>query len=277
MQPPVENLPNIFYLLILSLLIGLTEETIFRGYVQKELKNHYKPIIAILLTSVLFAALHMPRMIFDIGLFGLAGMISFTMIGLIIGLYRRYLESLSGVIILHAFWDYWLLIFLPLEQINIDPESIESLIEALPLLIFLLVGIALAYGFLITGLLISWKFIDHSETDFKEIKSILESKVEKNREKISDLKETIPMEKHHENIRLILEEKLLDTYNELLNELSIENVKIIKKTYRLKNKIKNLTIQYYTCNPILKPVFQNKIRVIQDMLPWKKDEELFNY
>lgn len=273
MQPPVFNFANLFYLLILSLLIGLTEETIFRGYVQQELKNHYKPIIAVLITAILFAALHMPRTIFDMGWFGLAGMVSFTMIGLIIGLYRRYLESLSGVIILHAFWDYWLLIFVSLEEITIDMDEI---LELLPLLLFLLTGIGLAFGFLMAGLLISWKFVDHSETDYKETKRVLDDRIEEVKGDITEINEMAPLDQYDLKIKLILEEKMLDIYNMLINNLSVENVKTIKKSYRLNTKIINLAFKYYTGSPALRPIYQNKIKMYQEMLG-KKDEEIFSY
>ncbi|MHA1270102.1 MAG: CPBP family intramembrane glutamic endopeptidase [Candidatus Helarchaeota archaeon] len=270
---PQYNVLDLIILFGFTIIVGITEESIFRGFVQTELNSLYKSIIAILITSVLFAAVHMPRMITEVGIIGLIGMVSFTILGIIIGHYRRYSNSIISVILLHAFWDYWLLIYMPPIDILSLPES-----ELLNLATFLLSGVFLAFGFLLLGLLLCSKFINHNEFDCQELKKILTIKIKSTNKKIEKIKEH-----EHElktdpwlRLELYLETKIKQLYEDLIENLTIENVKEFKKIYKLETKIKKLVNIYYHSNSYVRPKYEMKIRYYEAMLG-KRGREKFDF
>lgn len=247
-------------LLALCLLVGLTEESIFRGYIYHSLNNHYKLSTSVFITAFLFALLHIPRMLFTLGAVGLLGLISFTLLGIVFGYYRKFLKSIIGVILLHALWDYWMLLFVPE---NLDIFSLPDL-ELINLLSFLLVSMVLAFGLLILNLFLSKKLVSQNETDYIEFKRILGNEIDR-------LENDSYFNKHFfrfwKDLKKYLEFKIKRIYEGLLQKMTIDNFYSIKKEFNLETKILTLTYYYYTTNhPLLKLKFERKIRYYEQEL-----------
>ncbi|MHA1752537.1 MAG: CPBP family intramembrane glutamic endopeptidase [Candidatus Helarchaeota archaeon] len=267
---PIYQIQELLILLVLVILIGITEEIIFRGYIQAKLNKYYKSIFAILISSLFFALAHMPRMLFELGFLGIIGMISYTVIGLIFGYYKRFLNNLLGIIILHAFWDYWILIFVSINNIFSLPE-----LELLNLLIYLLTAELLSFGLLLLGLFLSWKFIDHTEFDFYELKKILNNRLNKLEKKITslNLKVEISPENQKYKFEIKLDEHLKNKFKEILDKLSIENIRELKNLYIYESKLKVLLFRYYFATPALKTIFERKIRYLKNKLKIENEEK----
>ncbi|MBD3230938.1 MAG: CPBP family intramembrane metalloprotease [Candidatus Lokiarchaeota archaeon] len=270
--PNIMNLITIFIILILSLLVGLTEESIFRGYIQQKLNESYKSIWSILITALLFAAIHMPRMIFELGILGLVGLFSFTQLGIIFGYYRKYLNNMTGVIILHAFWDYWLLIFAPLNLGSIPTDPVDLIM----LLSFLLTGLGLAFGLLLSGLLITWKLVDHTKEDFTEFKRDLSIDKRRANKKISNLKKIDPEFNESNNLRLRLESKMKTAIEEFLKNSTIDNFMEYKNYYKILKKIKKLILKHNVSNPAKRLVIDREIKHYESRLP-QEFVDMFEY
>ncbi len=81
-------------LIVIAILPGIGEELIFRGIIQKELLTHIKsPYVAILLSSIIFSALH----------FQFEGFIPRFMLGMVLGLLFYWTGSLWVSMAVHAF------------------------------------------------------------------------------------------------------------------------------------------------------------------------------
>ena len=83
-------------ILILSLLAGLGEELLFRGFAQSWLAGVTGPMFAIVLTSIIFALLHAMSLFYFI--FALA-------ISIVFGLLLHTTQSMGLVVVLHTVYD----------------------------------------------------------------------------------------------------------------------------------------------------------------------------
>ena len=100
---------NIAWILIFVLSNGFMEELLFRGIFLRQLGNFMKPVWAVVLTSVVFAAAHLqvtytPDVLFFVGIT--------LILGLIWGLLMHYTKSIIASMLFHAGAD--LLIILPI-------------------------------------------------------------------------------------------------------------------------------------------------------------------
>lgn len=95
------------HLLGVILIIPISEELFFRQYIQKGVAENFNPIIAIIISSILFAAVHLPY----IGLFYPQDYLDFNTpyIALFGGLSSALLyyksESLYPSFLFHIFWN----------------------------------------------------------------------------------------------------------------------------------------------------------------------------
>lgn len=93
---------------LMLFIIGPAEEIFWRGYVQKRLSEHYSPNKGFIITTIIYAAVHLGACNFM--LFAAAGVAGFVW-GLI---YRFYPDKLLALIISHALWDVAVFIWFPI-------------------------------------------------------------------------------------------------------------------------------------------------------------------
>lgn len=86
----------------LFIFIAISEELIFRGYILNNLAKSMHPIIALLITSILFSIIHYPNGDFTWLSFG-----NLVLAGIILGLPYIYTKSLWFPIGLHFSWNFF--------------------------------------------------------------------------------------------------------------------------------------------------------------------------
>ncbi len=87
-------------IVLISITAGFVEEMIFRGYIQPRLQQLTKsPVVAILVTSLLFGALH-----YRYGT--LINVVGPFVIGIILGIYYFRYKQIAVVITCHFLWDF---------------------------------------------------------------------------------------------------------------------------------------------------------------------------
>jgi len=94
--------------LALLLVIGPSEELFWRGYVQRTLTQTYSPNVAFLVTTLVYALVHLPSMNF---MLVMAALVCGVVWG---GLYRLFPQHMMAIIISHALWDAAVFIWFPI-------------------------------------------------------------------------------------------------------------------------------------------------------------------
>ncbi|MDQ0229162.1 CPBP family intramembrane glutamic endopeptidase [Metabacillus malikii] len=96
------------------LLVGITEEIVFRGFLLRKLIDSYKFWIANTITSLLFVSIHFPIWLYK-GLFQfpniLGSIISVFVLSIIFGFVYKKSNSLWSVIIVHSSYNLFVLLF----------------------------------------------------------------------------------------------------------------------------------------------------------------------
>ncbi|MCP1638849.1 CPBP family intramembrane glutamic endopeptidase [Streptococcus gallinaceus] len=106
-----DSLPRILSCLISALCVGMTEETIFRGFSLRELRQNNNEWTSFIVQQILFGFWHLPNVIIGAPFLQSCFQVLFAII-LGTGLYLslRVTRSLKGAILFHAFWDFALFI-----------------------------------------------------------------------------------------------------------------------------------------------------------------------
>lgn len=89
------------------LLVGITEEIVFRGLILQEISKRLPFWNANLITSFLFLAIHYPIWIYSGDFFNLWSHIYVFLLGLILGFVFKKTSSLWSVVILHSFHNFF--------------------------------------------------------------------------------------------------------------------------------------------------------------------------
>lgn len=89
------------------LLVGITEEIVFRGLILQEISKRLSFWNANLITSFLFLAIHYPIWIYNGDFFNLWSQIYVFFLGLIFGFVFKKTGSLWLVVILHSFHNFF--------------------------------------------------------------------------------------------------------------------------------------------------------------------------
>lgn len=121
---------DISILLIFTLLIGTTEETLFRGYIQANFQKEMSQMKAVLLTGILFAILHIPSYIVSGNYLNVVSLPSLILIGLILGFIRIHTGNIYGVILAHATWDFYQFLFTPTITTSTDLMTLLAVLVA---------------------------------------------------------------------------------------------------------------------------------------------------
>ncbi len=119
--PIIEDFLTILTIGFLTIFIGIVEEFFFRGYIESKARKSSRKMIAILITGILFAVLHVPKYlllpIVSRNYSYLASIPStvqsLIILGLLFGFIRENTKNIIGPIIAHSTWDFYLLIYMP--------------------------------------------------------------------------------------------------------------------------------------------------------------------
>jgi len=239
-------------MLVLFLLVGISEEFYFRGYLfansSKIFGLHFAPIFV----NILFAAIHIPKFVIGaifafIDYPNIMGMMDaiYMMVQMVIGLnqifaigliltyYRNNLKIIWASVMAHAFYDFWISFFIP---------SDTSLMYTVPLayLLFALVGIFMTYATLFGAWILSsrvFKVLSHEEVSYKirNVNKKLQKKIEKIAITISRLQD-IRAQTTTRTSRVFLEKriKILQARKELFEKI-MENAKHAQEKLTLTN------------------------------------------
>ena len=118
---------------MMFLVVGPSEEILFRGVVQGRLRERFSAVPAIAVTAVFFASIHASGFIGSLQ--GVVLGISVLVVGgVVFGVVYEYTENLVVVALLHGFHNSMILVFIYLsETTDIQQEAVLSALTALPL------------------------------------------------------------------------------------------------------------------------------------------------
>lgn len=96
------------------LLVGITEEIVFRGFILRKLMDSFRFYIANIITALLFLSIHFPIWFYK-GLFEspniLSSMLTVFVLGIIFGFIYKKSKSLWSVIIIHSLYNLFVSLF----------------------------------------------------------------------------------------------------------------------------------------------------------------------
>jgi membrane protease YdiL (CAAX protease family) len=93
------------------LLVGITEEMVFRGLILTEINKRISFWKANVVTALLFLFIHYPIWIYHGTFFHFGSHVFIFLLGLIFGYIYKKTGSLWSVVILHSFYDFFIYIF----------------------------------------------------------------------------------------------------------------------------------------------------------------------
>ena len=97
---------EILLAMILVVVVAISEETIFRGYLMLRFGTMMNSLVAVLLSAVVFSLGH--------GYEGTAGLVTVGFMGIIFGLIYRWRQSLVAPMVMHFLQDFTVIVLLPL-------------------------------------------------------------------------------------------------------------------------------------------------------------------
>ncbi len=219
---------DIFIILGFTLLIGLTEEMAFRGYIQGSLMKDQSQMKAVLITGIFFAVLHLPSYIISGNYLNAIGLPSLILVGLILGYIRIHTGNIWGVIVAHATWDFYLFLFMP--ETGTGSELWE--------MITLLGASGAMWGSILLSMLLAKRWIDRPTQIPGEMALAYQLRIEKLTNHIWKFNDSITsarvrgyyqthyISKYSEKLKMY--ELQLVIYKEYLPKLNEVNYKIIK-------------------------------------------------
>lgn len=104
--------PDLVFLILIidTALIGIAEEVMYRGILLGAMAKKMNPLIAILLSSILFCSLHLLNVIGGLSVSELIGQLGSTFVmGVFLGAMYLDTRNILFPIIFHSSWDYILL------------------------------------------------------------------------------------------------------------------------------------------------------------------------
>ena len=234
---------DISILLLFTLLIGFTEETLFRGYIQANFQKEISQMKTVVFTGILFAFLHIPSYLISGSYLNLLSIPSLILIGLILGFIRIHTGNIWGVIIAHATWDFYQFLFTP--EIPLNPDLMD--------LIPILVASGCMWGTIVLSMILAKHWIERPRQMPEELIREYSLKMENSMEQIWRLQRAIsvlemrgfPMRRKIDryNIMIRTTEESIEILKELIPKINELTYKQIRKLLPLKMKwvkIKNL-------------------------------------
>ncbi|NVM54252.1 MAG: CPBP family intramembrane metalloprotease [Candidatus Helarchaeota archaeon] len=263
------SLVEIVIILCFTLLIGLTEEAAFRGYIQANYMKIMPQMKAILITGILFAVLHVPSYIISGNIMNVISLPSLILVGLILGFIRVRTGNLWGVIIAHATWDFYIFLFSP--TLTVDAEIME--------LATVLVASGAMWGTIVLAMFVAKWWIDHRmlidrySMDIENLTThIFKLQQITNAIRMSGFPRSYVLIRYSNQIKM--EEEWIEIYREYLPQINEINYKTIQKLIPLKNKLVKIDQQLSTGGPpwrlakleMKKAVLGSEIQVLEKEL-----------
>jgi len=119
--------------LLMFLVVGPAEELLFRGVVQARMRERVSALPAILLTSVVFALIHIPGFALGSSLFDVVTGVSVLAIGSIIfGYVYERTQNIVVVALLHGFYNSVVLMFAYVAEVSDVEPAILAVLTVLP-------------------------------------------------------------------------------------------------------------------------------------------------
>lgn len=106
--------------LLIFIIVAFVEETLIRGYIQRNLMRSFNKYIALIISSILFSLLHFANPHFD-----LTSFINLFLAGILLGLSYIHTKNLWFPIALHFSWNFFQTLF----GFNVSGDNNYSLIE----------------------------------------------------------------------------------------------------------------------------------------------------
>lgn len=226
-----------------TLIIGLTEESAFRGYIQGNLMRKCSRVKAVLMTGILFALLHVPSYLISGNFLNLAAVPNLILVGIILGYIRVHTGNIWGVIIAHTTWNYYLFLFIP------DISSASTLMELIPAL----VASGGMWGSIVLAMVVAKLAIDRPEQMPDELGNSYQMKIESLMKHIWKVQQRFPSteliglaQSHLANryaTRIAMEQQFIDVYKEYLPLINEKTYKIIREL--VPNKLNLIKIENY--------------------------------
>jgi membrane protease YdiL (CAAX protease family) len=118
---------------MMFLVVGPSEEILFRGVIQGRLRERFSALTAIAVTAVFFASIHAPGFIGSLQ--GIVLGVSVLVVGgVVFGAVYEYTENLVVVALLHGFHNSMILVFIYVGEVtDVQEESVLSSLAAVPL------------------------------------------------------------------------------------------------------------------------------------------------
>jgi len=93
---------GLFIMFFIGFIIqGMSEEVLCRGFLMISISRRYSMLLAVVVNSVLFAAMHL----FNSGISVLA-IVNLTLFGIFASVYMLYTENIWGVSAIHSIWNF---------------------------------------------------------------------------------------------------------------------------------------------------------------------------
>jgi membrane protease YdiL (CAAX protease family) len=93
---------------LMLFIIGPAEEIFWRGYVQRRFSEHYSPNVGFVITTIIYAAVHLGACNFMLFMAAAVAGFFWSLI------YRFFPNKLFALIISHALWDVAVFIWFPI-------------------------------------------------------------------------------------------------------------------------------------------------------------------
>ncbi|MGQ4531808.1 lysostaphin resistance A-like protein [Dermabacteraceae bacterium P13138] len=128
-----EALFSVAVVAMLTALVGYAEETMFRGVIlQSMLRNGANPLLAALVSAVLFSLLHAVNVLGGLPVAGVTVQLGHTLLfGLAMGPIALLTRNLQPLILIHALWDFILLstLYAPVSpELIVTMQSVERVL-----------------------------------------------------------------------------------------------------------------------------------------------------
>ncbi|MFX1295214.1 MAG: CPBP family intramembrane glutamic endopeptidase [Promethearchaeota archaeon] len=239
---------DIFIIGAFAALIGLTEESMFRGYIQANFLHEISQMKSIFFTGILFAFLHIPSYIISGAYLNIASVPSLVLIGLILGFIRIRTGNIWSVIIAHTTWNYYLFLF--------TPEITES--TPIEIVLAVLIASLAMWGSILAAMFLAKLWIDRPEQIPDELHREYSIKIISLGKKIGELQyiiSTLQRSGYPQSQKIITYSNRIKTYEEFivilkeyLPQINKLNYKVLQKLIPLKlklNKVQNLMLISY--------------------------------
>lgn len=262
---------DIFIIGCFSVLIGFTEELMFRGYIQAGFQKGLTQMKAIFITGMLFALLHIPSYVISGAYYNIISVPSLVLVGLLLGFLRIHTGNIWGVILIHTTWNYYQFLYTPVVSSSTPIEQLIALLAA---------SLAM-WGSLVLSMLLSKKWIDRPAQMPGELEHEYSMKIQTLINGIWKLQNNLSVlrvQSPYSNKITVLSNRI-KIYNEYINvleriipQINEKNYKVLKNLVSLRFKIIKLqNLMTITQYPPRLAFLSQKVRQLESEIQYLED------